>query len=146
MKKKIFLFTTVVLVLTLGFLYINHNNLTAGDDNSKNCSSGIKSSELKAGGDLETYVFVTDKACCDEMKNTLKSELMSIKGVKDVEFAHGCSVSNMTSVKVSFTGGKTSKETIEAFIIENKLDCPDSENCPKSKCEPKSKNKESKNI
>jgi len=150
MKKKLILFSSAVVLLTFGFLYVNHSYLSAGSDDGKSgctsSSSCVKYGEIKAGGEFETYEFVTDKACCDEMKTSLKTGLMSISGVKDVKFGHGCSMSKMTRVSVNFAGGETNKETIEAYILNNKLDCPDTENCPKGKCDPKSKSKDTKDI
>ena len=159
MKKKFITFTSLVLVFTLGFLYMNHNYLAAGDrDGKKECTSSSscsknKSNEIKAGGDWSTYEFVTDQVCCDEMKATLKSELMGLAGVKDVKFGKSCSVSKMTSVSVYYAAGETNEETIASSIKGKDADCTGKSGCEdksgcegKTGCESKNKKTDGKDI
>ena len=124
MKRKFISFASLVLVFTLGFLYMNHNYLAAGDrDGKKECSSSSscsknKSTEIKAGGDWSNYEFTTDRACCDEMKTALKTDLMNISGVKDVKFGSTCNVSKMTGVSVYYAAGETNEEIGRASCRE----------------------------
>jgi hypothetical protein len=149
MKRKFILLASLVLVFTLGFLYVNHNYLSANDrDGKNNCTnhSGCtqhKSSEIKAGGEWSSYEFITNKACCDEMQTSLKKELMSLEGVKDVKFSSTCTVSKMTNVSIFYSAGETSVETISSFVKDKGYDCS---SCDKKDCPMKNKKTSGKNI
>lgn len=126
MNKKIIPVAAMVVVFALGFLYVNQNYLTAGDKDGKDClnKSGCTSGkEVKAGGDYQSFEFVTDQACCDEMKTSLQNDLMNSAGVKEVKFSSSCTVSKMTQVTVYFAAGETSSENIASFVKEKKYDC-----------------------
>ena len=153
MKRKFITFASLVLVFTLGFLYINHNYLAAGDrDGKKECTSSSscsknKSNEIKAGGDWSSYEFVTDQACCDEMKTSLKTNLMNVAGVKDVKFGQTCNVSKMTGVSVYYAAGETTEETIASSIKGKDADCSGKSGCEgKTDCTPKNKKTDGKDI
>jgi hypothetical protein len=79
MSKKILTIASLVVVFSLGFLYLNQGYLAANDKEGKTCSNKSacddKNKEIKAGGDWNKYEFTTDKACCDEMKADLQNEL-----------------------------------------------------------------------
>jgi hypothetical protein len=151
MRNRIFVFTSLVLVLTFGFLYINQSYLSANDkDGKKDCSmhscskQNAKDKEIKAGGEeYSTYEFVTDKACCDEMKTSMEKELMGINGVKEVKFGQSCEASKMTNVSIYYSAGETNVETISSIIKDKEFNCPDNGNCPHGKCNMK-KTKETK--
>lgn len=139
MKTKFVMFASVVLMLTLGFLYVNHNYISANDKDGKTqCTSMSgctqhKQNTIKAGGEWSSYEFTTDKACCDEMQSSLKSELMSVAGVKDVKFSSTCSVSKMTNVSIYFSASETNQETLASFVKDKGFDCSgscDPKNCP----------------
>jgi hypothetical protein len=155
MKRKLILFTSLVLVLTVVFLYMNHNYLQAGDrDGKKECTSSSscsknKSNEIKAGGEWSSYEFVTDQACCDEMKNTLKTDLMTVAGVKEVKFSSTCNVSKMTNVSVYYASEETNEEIIAASVKGKNADCngKSGSGCEgKTNCAPKNKKTDGKDI
>ena len=127
MKKAVSL-TAFILVLALGFLYMNQSYLIADDrDGNKDCSSSCsKSKDIKAGGEWSSYEFVTDKACCDEMKTSLQKDLMGVAGVKEVKFSISCSVSKMTQVTVYYAAGETSEENLAAYLKDKSYDCSES--------------------
>lgn len=151
MRNRILVFTSLVLVLTVGFLYVNQNYLSANDKNGKkectghSCSKqNAKDKEIKAGGEeYSTYEFVTDKACCDEMKTSMEKELMGINGVKEVKFGQSCEVSKMTNVSIRYSAEETNVEKISSIIKDKEFNCPDNGNCPHGKCNMK-KSKETK--
>lgn len=149
MKRKFILLASLVLVFTLGFLYVNHNYLSANDRDGKNdCAnySGCtqhKTSEIKAGGEWSSYEFTTDKASCNEMKSSLKTELMNLDGVKDVKFSSTCTVSKMTNVSIYYSAGETSQEKLASFVKDKGYDCS---GCDKHECPMKNKKTGSKNI
>jgi hypothetical protein len=153
MKSKIFIFTTLVLILTFGFIYVNQTYLSSNDkDGKKECSNhscskqNTKDKEIKAGGnEFSSYEFVTDKACCDEMKTSMQTELMGINGVKEVKFGESCEVSKMTKVSVIYSAGETSEEAITSLIKAKEFNCSENGNCPHGKCNMK-KTKDAKNI
>ena len=78
---------------------------------------------IKTGGEWASYEFVTDKACCDEMKSSLQSDLMTVAGVKEVKFGSSCSVSKMSMVTVYYSAGETSEENISSFIKDKSYEC-----------------------
>jgi len=124
-SRKVITLTGFLLVLAFGFLYLNQSLLIADDRNGeKDCSSSCsKNKEVKAGGEFSSYEFVTDKACCDEMKTGLQTDLMSVAGVKEVKFSTACSVSKMTQVTVFYAAGETSEENIAAYLKDKNYDC-----------------------
>lgn len=150
MKTKFISFASLILIFALGFLYVNHNYIEAGDrDGKKECvnKSGCtnmsgctqnKSSEIKAGGEWSSYEFVTDKACCEEMKSSLKTELLGLAGVKDVKFSPTCSVSKMTNVSIYYAAGETSEETLASLVKDKGFDCS-GKDCEGKGCTPKNK-------
>ena len=161
--KKIVTLTAFVLVLALGFLYLNQSMLIADDrDGKKDCSSSCnKSKDIKAGGEWSSYEFVTDKACCDEMKTGLQNDLLGVAGVKEVKFGLTCGVSKMSQVTVYYAAGETSEENIAAFVKDKSYDCSGHSGCNKDgvksgegkdgsdcqkECPHKDKSKESKQL
>ena len=130
---KIISLTGFILLLAFGFLYLNQNLLIADDRNGeKDCSSSCsKSKDVKAGGEFSSYEFVTDKACCDEMKTGLQTDLMSVAGVKEVKFNTSCSVSKMTQVTVYYAAGETSEENISSYLKDKSYDCSGHLGCSK---------------
>ena len=161
--KKVVTLTAFILVLTLGFIYLNQGKLSAGDkDGKKDCSSSCSDSkDIKAGGEWSSYEFVTDKAVSDEMKSSLQSDLMGVAGVKEVKFSTSCSVSKMTKVIVYYAAGETSEENIASFVKDKSYDCSGHNGCNKDgvksgeskdgtdcqkECPHKDKSKESKQL
>ena len=122
---KIISLTAFFLVLAFGFLYLNQNLLIADDrDGKKDCSSSCShSKDVKAGGEFSSYEFVTDKACCEEMKTGMQTDLMSVAGVKEVKFSTSCSVSKMTQVIVYYAAGETTEENIATYLKDKSYDC-----------------------
>ncbi len=150
MKSKILIFTSLVLVLTFGFLYVNQTYLSSNDNNGKTrctqsgCQHKMKDKDVKAGGnEWSKYEFVTDKACCDEMKSSMQKELMGVSGVKEVKFGSTCDVSKMTSVTIFYSSGETNETTLASYVKDKEFNCPDNGNCPQGKCNMK---KSGKNI
>lgn len=136
MGKKIILLTALLLILALGFVYLNTNVLTAGgSDVKKSCSMNQSSCNehkvIKAGGDWASYEFVTDKACCEEMKTELQTDLMGVAGVKEVKFGPSCSVSKMSQVTIYYAAGETSEETLAAYLKDKNYDCSGHSGCDK---------------
>jgi hypothetical protein len=166
MNKKILSVASLVVVFTLSFFYVNQNFLTANDKDIKDCANKTacdgKNKDVKAGGEFESYEFTTDQACCDEMKNALQTDLLTVAGIKEVKFSPTCSVSKMTNVTVYFAAGETNSENIAAYVKDKNYDCPGSgctkdgvksgdkkEGCDsKKECTPnkETKNKETKNL
>jgi hypothetical protein len=138
MNKRIIPVAALVVVFALGFLYVNQNYLAAGDKDGKDCQnkSGCTSGnkDVKAGGDFQSYEFITDKACCDEMKASLQKDLMNSAGVKEVKFGTTCTSSKMTQVSVYYAAGETSSETISSFIKDKNYDCSGS-GCTEKGCD-----------
>ena len=138
MKTKFVMFASLVLMLTLGFLYVNHNYISANDKDGKTQCTNMsgctqhKQNTVRAGGEWSSYEFTTDKACCDEMQSSLKSELMSVAGVKDVKFSSTCTVSKMTNVSIYYSAGETNAETLASYVKDKGFDCSgcDKNNCP----------------
>jgi len=166
-NKKILSIASLVVVFALSFFYINQDFLVANDKDGKICTNKSacddKNKEIKAGGEFESYEFVTDQACCDEMKNALQTELLAVAGVKEVKFSSTCNVSKMTNVTVYFAAGETNADNIVAYLKDKNYDCSgkscdkdggksgDSkkEGCDKKKeCTPnkETKTKDSKNL
>lgn len=156
MKKKIIIISSVIVVLMAGLVYANYSNLFAGDKDGKTCisSSGCtsKSNDVKAdndgnaGSEFATYEFITDKAGNDEMKTSLKQELMSVDGVKDVKFGMSCSYTKITRVTISYAAGETSEETLASFIKDKDYDCSMHQGCgPNGNC-PQKNTKETRKI
>lgn len=131
--KKVVSLTALVLVLALGFLYLNQSYLIADDrGGKKDCSSSCsKSKDIKAGGEWSSYEFVTDKASSDELKSGLQNDLMGIAGVKEVRFGTSCSVSKMSQVTVFYAAGETTEESIAAFVKDKNYDCSNHSGCDK---------------
>ncbi len=126
MNKKAIVISSFIIVIAAILVYTSFNYLIAGNRDGKTCtqsSCSQQTTETKAGGDLSSYEFVTDKACSDEMKSSLKSELMGIEGVKDVKFGMSCNVSKMTQVSVMYSAGETSQETLASFLKDKNYDC-----------------------
>lgn len=137
MKNKIVPIAVLVVVFSLGFLYLNQNYLSANDKDGKTCAEnsayGDKSSctkksssaqnDIKAGGEWNTYEFATDKACCQEMKTDLQNELLGIAGIKEVTFSGTCNVSKMTQVTVFYAAAETSSDNIATYLKDKKYDC-----------------------
>ncbi|HEY3251042.1 MAG TPA: hypothetical protein VGK25_07975 [Ignavibacteria bacterium] len=135
-EKKIISITALILILALGFLYLNQSRLIADDrDGKKSCtidkSSCTEHKVIKAGGEWSSYEFVTDKACCEEMKTQLQTDLMSVAGVKEVKFGPSCSVSKMSQVTIYYAAGETSEETLAAYLKDKNYDCSGHSGCDK---------------
>jgi hypothetical protein len=136
-KNKIIPIAVLVVVFSLGFLYLNQNYLTANDKEGKTCAensgctdkssctkkSSSERNNIKAGGEWNSYEFVTDKACCEEMKTDLQKELLGVAGVKEVKFSGTCNVSKMTQVTVYYSAGETSQDNIASYLKDKKFDC-----------------------
>lgn len=139
------------MLLTFGFLYINDHYTTSGRYVSS-CSCPKHNSSIQnttAGNKWSSYNFVTDKACCDEMRNSITKELMGLTGVKDVKFGPSCSVSSMSHVSIFYSADEITSQNIASFLKDNKMDCSNPENCTPDKmnqCPQKEKNKEPKRI
>jgi hypothetical protein len=133
MKKTVSI-TAFVLLISLGLLYLNQGSLIADDWNkNKDCSSQCKhSKDVKTtSGDYSSYEFITDKACCNEMKTELETSLMGVAGVKGIKFSSSCSVSHMTQVTVLYSAGETSESSIASFIKDKKYECEGHNGCNK---------------
>ena len=152
MKNRIFIFASLVVILTFGFLYVNQSSLASNDkDCSMNCTMSScqmhkTNTDIKAGGgggEWATYEFVTDKACCEEMKTSMQTQLMSFSGVKDVKFSKTCNVSSMTSVIIYYSKDETNEASLTSLVKDKEYDCPKDGSCPPGKCNMK---KNSKNI
>ncbi len=92
---------------------------TTGEKSS--CSD--KTNEVKAGGEFQSYLFTTDKACCDGMRADLEKNLLTVAGIKEVKFSTTCNVSKMTNVTVMYSSGETSEENIASYLKDNNMDC-----------------------
>ncbi|HMT11299.1 MAG TPA: hypothetical protein PKA39_06715 [Ignavibacteria bacterium] len=159
MNKKIISVSALVVVFALGFFYLNQEYLVAytksgGDCDKTQCSktSGTKSSAdkkecdksscdksscgenkgmIKAGGEYSSYEFVTDKVTCEDSKAELQKNILSIAGVKEVNFGSTCNVSKMTSVTIMYSAGETNEENIAASLKEKNMDCSGKSGCDK---------------
>ena len=159
MNKKIISVSALVVVFALGFFYLNQEYLVAytksgGDCDKTQCSktSGTKSSAdkkecdksscdksscgenkgmIKAGGEYSSYEFVTDKVTCEDSKADLQKNILSIAGVKEVNFGSTCNVSKMTSVTIMYSAGETNEENIAASLKEKNMDCSGKSGCDK---------------
>jgi hypothetical protein len=139
MKKKIIIISSVMLVLILGLVYANYSNLIAGDRDGKSCTStsgctsksnDVKAdNEINAGNEFATYEFSTDQACCDDMKNTLKTNLLTVAGVKEVNFGMSCSYSKVSNVQVKYDSKETNEESITSYLKEMNYDCTGKSGC-----------------
>ncbi len=87
--------------------------------------------QIKAGGEYQSYQFVTDKVICEDTKADLQKNILSIAGVKEVSFGSTCNVSKMTSVTVMYSAGETSEENIATVLKEKKMDCSGNSGCNK---------------
>lgn len=132
MKKKAFIFLSLTLFLALSFIYIQSNNLIAGDDptGKKDCSSKCTKDQNSSSGTeanmsdgLSVYEFTTDKVSCEGTKGELKSSLLKVSGVKEVEFSETCNVSNQTKVKLLYSAGETSEDNIKTSVSEYGSGC-----------------------
>ncbi len=168
MNKQIIGIAAIVVVFAFGFLYLNQGYLTANDKDGKTCSKtscddkhkNSGSSEIKAGSEFESYEFVTDQACCDEMKSALQTELLTVAGVKEVKFGSSCHASKMTNVTVLYSASETNSENIAAFLKDKNYDCSgkscekdgvksgetQKDGCDGQKQCPSKKSKDSKNL
>jgi hypothetical protein len=145
MNKKIILISSFTVLLTFGFLYINQTYLCANDkqgcdkssfsksgcDDKKSSKTENTNKQISSSGDKGVYEFTTDQACCEQMKAELQSNLLSIAGVKEVEFGSTCSVSKMTNVKVIYAADQTTEETIAALVKQKDVDCSTKSGCDK---------------
>lgn len=135
--KKIVSLTAFILVLALGFLYLNQGLLVADDrDGKKDCSSTSssctqKNKDVKAGSEWSSYEFVTDKACCDEMKTSLQTDLLTVAGVKEVKFGSTCGSTKMSAVTVFYAAGETTEENIASYLKDKSYDCSGHSGCEK---------------
>ena len=77
------------------------------------------------------------------MQSSLKSELMSVAGVKDVKFSSTCTVSKMTNVSIYYSASETSRETLASYVKDKGMDCS---GCDKKDCPLKNKKTSGKNI
>ena len=151
MRNKIVIISSLLLLLTFGFLYVNNHYSTSGKYTSS-CSCPMHNSNTQntyASSKWTSYDFVTDKACCDQMRSSMHKELMGLTGVKDVKFGPSCSVSKMSQVSIYYSSTETNSENIASFLKDKKLDCSDPQSCSPDKmnqCPQKEKNKESKRI
>jgi hypothetical protein len=128
MNKKIIAISAIVLILAVGFLYLNSTYLAAGDkggqDTKKECTGKCKENkDIKAGGELGTYDFITDKASSDEMKSSIQKELLTVNGVKEVKFGGTCNISKMTSVTVYYSANETSSDKLASYVKDKSFDC-----------------------
>lgn len=153
MKKKAFIFLSAVAVLALSFVYLNSSNLIADDNptGKKDCSSQCsKDKSMSSSGTestmsdgLATYEFTTDKVSCDGTKGEMKSSLLKVSGVKDVEFGETCNVSSQTKVKLLYSAGETSEENIKSSLSEYGVECTGTKTGKKEgSCNKKSDNKD----
>ncbi len=90
-----------------------------------------KKGMIKAGGEFSSYEFVTDKVTCEDSKAELQKNILSIAGVKEVNFGSTCNVSKMTSVTIMYSAGETSEENIAASLKEKNMDCSGNSGCNK---------------
>jgi hypothetical protein len=148
MKNKILIFTSIVLILALGFIVMNRNYVASDNKYVKgtctNSAGCTKNHDVRAGGDVSTYEFVTDKACTDEERTAMQSALMNVTGVNDVKFGPSCSVSKMSNVTIYYSPDKTSSDNLASFVKDKQMDCSKMGNCPPGSCPHKDKTKESK--
>lgn len=151
MRNKIIIISSLLIILTFGFLYFN-NHYISTDKNSTACSCPMRSSGIQntnAGNKWSSFNFITDKACCDEMRSSMQKELMGLAGVKDVKFVPSCSISKMSQVSIYYSSDETNSENIASYLKDKKMDCSDPQNCSPdkmNKCPNKEKKKESKRI
>lgn len=145
MNRKFLMLSSVLTIIMICVIYLGYRNLTAGGKDGKNCSnlSGCTSEsyDIKADKDvlnsseLAVYEFITDKAANDDMRNSLKEELMKVKGIKDVRFGMTCTYSKVTQVTISYSADETSEETIALFVKDKNYDyTKDKNNEPKGNC------------
>lgn len=127
MKKKAFIFLSAIAVLALSFVYLNSSNLIADDKptGKKDCSSQCSKdktmssgTESTMGDDLSVYEFTTDKVSCEGTRGDMKSSLLKVSGVKDVEIGETCNVSHQTKVKLFYSAGETSEDVIKTSVSE----------------------------
>ena len=132
MKKKAFIFLSLTLFLALSFIYIQSNNLIAGDDpvGKKDCSSKCTKDQNSSSGTesnmsdgLSVYEFTTQRVSCEGTKGEMKSSLLKVSGVKEVEFGETCNVSNQTKVKLLYSAGENSLDNIRTSIFEYEAHC-----------------------
>lgn len=144
MNKKFLGAAAIVVFFAFGFLYLNQSYLIANDKDGRDCSkecttsAGDKSgcdkskcgdNNIKAGGEYSSYQFVTDKVTCEDSKADLQKNILSIAGVKEVNFGSTCNVSKMTSVTIMYSAGETSEENIAASLKEKNMDCSGKSGC-----------------
>ena len=94
-------------------------------------SCGENKGMIKAGGEYSSYEFVTDKVTCEDSKADLQKNILSIAGVKEVNFGSTCNVSKMTSVTIMYSAGETNEENIAASLKEKNMDCSGKSGCDK---------------
>ena len=99
------------------------DKMTGDKSGCDKSSCGDNKSQIKAGGEYTSYQFVTDKVTCEDSKADLQKNILSIAGVKEVNFGSTCNVSKMTSVTIMYSSGETSEEKIAASLKEKNMDC-----------------------
>jgi len=104
---------------------------SSGDKTGCDKSKCGDNSNIKAGGEFSSYQFVTDKVTCDDSKADLQKNILSIAGVKEVNFGSTCNVSKMTNVTIMYAAGETSEENIAASLKEKNMDCSGKSGCDK---------------
>jgi len=134
MKKRVVFFSAAILIVSMGLLYVNSGNFVSGQNAMKKCCVGQTTStvekDIKAGGDqMSSYEFVTDKVCCEQTKSSMQKQIMSMAGVRDVQFSSTCSMSKMTKVTVIYSPAETNNDKISASIKEKNLDCSNNPDC-----------------
>ena len=157
MRKKLVVLSAFIAILSIGFVYSQYDNLMADDRSGKECSSKTscesKTSELKAGGDLNSMEVVTTSISCDDSKSAMTEKIMNVAGVKEVVYGNTCSVSKNTSVTILYAAGENSEGNIKTslkeigFDSESKSDCSGKTKDAKGKsgsCQ--GKNSSNKNI
>ena len=152
MKSKVLIFTSLVLVLTFGFLYMNQSYLSSNDKDGKQqctslgCQHKMKNQDVKAGGsEWSKYEFVSDKVTCEDTKASIEKNLMSLNGIKEVKFGSSCSYSGMTSVIIYYSPDETNEAAISSFVKDKEFNCPNDGSCPPGKCKDM-KSKDTKKI
>lgn len=141
MKKKLVVLSAFIVVLSIGFVYSQYDNLMADDRSGKDCSSMTskecssktscesKTSELKAGSDFSSMEVVTTSISCDGSKKAMTDKLMGVSGVKEVVYGNTCSVSKNTSVTILYAAGENSEENIKASLKEIGIDSESKTDC-----------------
>ncbi|HRJ84822.1 MAG TPA: hypothetical protein PK753_04035 [Ignavibacteria bacterium] len=104
---------------------------SSGDKTGCDKSKCDDKNKIKAGGEFSSYQFVTDKVTCDDSKADLQKNILTIAGVKEVNFGSTCNVSKMTNVTIMYAAGETTEENIAASLKEKNMDCSGKSGCDK---------------